>query len=181
MPRPGVPGRGAWAYRSPARQSSSPTTPGKAPRRDPGDQLASPGPALHTVSPPDGHRQQCPSGRGRHGPSMACLYVGHGPAHDGDTQGIKTAAGCRQSAPRCSRPSAETQPRCGGTLGGGMRRRGTLVPRMRQAPDGGKEGGSQPTESSVINRRVFLAPALPIDQRKNDDADVKKLLPTLDI
>src|SRR4051794_35071019 len=34
---------------------------------------------------------------------------------------------------------------------------------------------------SVINRRVFLAPALPIDKRKNDDADVKKLLPTLDI
>jgi hypothetical protein len=52
---------------------------------------------------------------------------------------------------------------------------------MRQAPDGGTEGGSQPTDSSVINRRVLLAPALPIDKRKNDDADVKKLLPTLDI
>ena len=52
---------------------------------------------------------------------------------------------------------------------------------MRQAPDGGKEGGTQPTDSSVINRRVFLAPALPIDKRKNYDADVKKSLPTLDI
>jgi hypothetical protein len=34
---------------------------------------------------------------------------------------------------------------------------------------------------SVLNRRVFLAPALPIAQRKNEEADVKKLLPTLDI
>jgi hypothetical protein len=33
----------------------------------------------------------------------------------------------------------------------------------------------------VINRRILLAPALPIDKRKNYDADVKKLLPTLDI
>ena len=33
----------------------------------------------------------------------------------------------------------------------------------------------------MINRRVLLAPALPRDKRKNDDADVKKLLPTLDI
>jgi hypothetical protein len=41
-----------------------------------------------------------------------------------------------------------------------------LVPRMRQAPDGGQAGGSQPTESSVINRRVFLAPPLPIAKRK---------------
>ena len=52
---------------------------------------------------------------------------------------------------------------------------------VRQAPDGGKEGGSQPTDISVINRRVLLAPALPIDKRKNQEADVKKLLPTLDI
>ena len=62
-----------------------------------------------------------------------------------------------------------------------MRPTGTLVPRMRQAPDGGKEGGSQPTDISVINRRVLLAPALPIDQGEKNEADVKKLLPTLDI
>src|SRR5262245_37166065 len=42
-----------------------------------------------------------------------------------------------------------------------MRPPGTLVPRMRQAPDGGTEGGSQPTELSVSNRRVLLAPTLP--------------------
>jgi hypothetical protein len=34
------------------------------------------------------------------------------------------------------------------------------VPRVRQAPDGRKEGGSQPTDSSKINRRLLLAPAL---------------------
>jgi tripartite-type tricarboxylate transporter receptor subunit TctC len=39
----------------------------------------------------------------------------------------------------------------------------------------------QPTDLSVINRRVFLAPALPREQGKKHDADVKKLLPTLDI
>jgi hypothetical protein len=34
----------------------------------------------------------------------------------------------------------------------------------------------------VINRRLLLAPALPIDNKeKNDDANVKKWLPTLDI
>jgi hypothetical protein len=60
--------------------------------------------------------------------------------------------------------SEETQPRCGVTRGGVMRPTGTLVPRMRQAPDGCKEGGSQPTDISVINRRLLLAPALPIDQ-----------------
>ena len=50
-----------------------------------------------------------------------------------------------------------------------------------QAPDGGQEGGSQPTDSRVLNRRVFLAPALPIEQGKKHAADVKKLLPILDI
>jgi transposase len=64
----------------------------------------------------------------------------------------------------CPRLSAEAQPRCGGTLGGVLRPLGTLGPRMRQAPDGCQEGGSPPTDSSVINRRLCLAPALPIDQ-----------------
>jgi transposase len=50
--------------------------------------------------------------------------------------------------------SAEAQPRCGGTRGGVRRPTGMLVPRLRQAPDGGKEGGPQPTDSSVSNRRV---------------------------
>jgi len=62
--------------------------------------------------------------------------------------------------------SAETPPRGGVTRGGVRRPPGTRGPRMRQAPDGGKAGGSQPTDSSVINRRVFLAPALPLDETK---------------
>jgi hypothetical protein len=53
-----------------------------------------------------------------------------------------------------------------------------LVPRLRQAPDGGKAGGSQPTESSVINRRVFLAPALPRDHRKKLCCGRKKVAPS---
>jgi hypothetical protein len=52
---------------------------------------------------------------------------------------------------------------------------------MRQAPDGGKEGGTQPTESSVINRRSYWLRLFRETQGKNDDADVKKWLPTLDL
>jgi hypothetical protein len=73
---------------------------------------------------------------------------------------------CSQSTTRFSRPSEEAQPRCGATLGSVTRPQGTLVPRMRQAPDGGKEGGSQPTDISVINRRLLLAPPPPRDKRK---------------
>jgi hypothetical protein len=77
--------------------------------------------------------------------------------------------------------SAEAQPRFGVTLGSVKRPTGTLVPRVRQAPDGCKEGGTQPTDISVINRRVFLAPALPRDNKGKYEADGKKWLPTLDI
>ena len=66
----------------------------------------------------------------------------------------------------CQRASEKTQPRFGVTLGGVMRPQGTLVPRMRQAPDGCQEGGSQPTDISRINRRVLLAPTLPRDKRE---------------
>ena len=92
-------------------------------------------------------------------------------------QSRKMAAGCSQSAPRFSRPSAETQPRCGVTLGGVTRPTGPLVPRMRQAPDGDKEGGSQATDSRVITRRVFLAPTLPRDKRKKLCCRRKKVAP----
>ena len=30
----------------------------------------------------------------------------------------------------------------------------TLAPRLRQAPDGYKQGGTQPTDISMINRRI---------------------------
>jgi hypothetical protein len=92
------------------------------------------------------------------------------------------AAGCRPRFRGFPPLSDEVQPRCGVTLGGVKRPQGTLVPRWRQAPDGGKEGGSQPTASSVINRRVFLAPALPMHEGSTNSMKTsKKWLPTLDI
>ena len=51
----------------------------------------------------------------------------------------------------------------GATLDGVTRPTGALVPRVRQAPDGGQSGGSQPTDISVITRRILLAPALPMN------------------
>lgn len=48
----------------------------------------------------------------------------------------------------------EVQPRCGVTLDGVKRLQDTLVPRARQAPDGGQSGGSQPTHTSRSNRRM---------------------------
>jgi hypothetical protein len=42
-----------------------------------------------------------------------------------------------------------------------------LGPRVRQAPDGGTEGGTQPTESSRSTRRVFRAPPLPMPAGQN--------------
>jgi hypothetical protein len=53
------------------------------------------------------------------------------------------------------RLSEERQPRSGALLAGGTRRRDTRGPRKRQAPDGHKSGGTQPTEISVINRRDY--------------------------
>jgi hypothetical protein len=54
----------------------------------------------------------------------------------------------------CQRASEEAPPRCGVTLGSVKRPGGILGPRRRQAPDGHQLGGDQPTEISVINRRV---------------------------
>lgn len=51
------------------------------------------------------------------------------------------------------RPADEQQPRFGAILASVKRLRYTRVPRPRQAPDGRKSGGTQPTEISVINRR----------------------------
>jgi hypothetical protein len=54
----------------------------------------------------------------------------------------------------CQRAWEEAQPWCGVTLDGVTRPAGILVPRVRQAPDGRKSGGRQPTEISRINRRM---------------------------
>jgi len=48
---------------------------------------------------------------------------------------------------------------------------------LRQAPDGCKEGGTQPTESSRINRRFFLAPPLFMRKGEKKDEDLKKIVP----
>ena len=67
---------------------------------------------------------------------------------------LPTARGSlKQKLTGVERLSEEAQPRCGGTLGSVKRPHGMLVPRVRQAPDGGKEGGTQPTDISVLNRR----------------------------
>jgi transposase len=59
---------------------------------------------------------------------------------------------------------------------GGKRLQETLVLRTRQVLDGRKEGGSQPTDSSRSNRRMLLAPALPIDAVPEDKENAKKLV-----
>jgi len=81
------------------------------------------------------------------------------------------------ATPPCAgfqRASAETQPRGGATLDGVKRPPGRLVPRARQAPDGGQAGGTQPTERSRINRRLFLAPACPMHRGQKNHEDLKK-------
>ena len=52
------------------------------------------------------------------------------------------------------RLAEEAQPRCGATLDGVTRPIGILGPRVRPVPDGYKSGGTQPTDSSRINRRI---------------------------
>jgi len=59
---------------------------------------------------------------------------------------------------------AAAPPRCGATLDGVKRPVGILVPSVRQAPDGGQSGGRQPTDIRGINRRMLLAPTLPMDR-----------------
>jgi transposase len=50
----------------------------------------------------------------------------------------------------------------------------TREPRVRQAPDGRTEGGTQPTDISRINRRVLLAPTLPMHRGQKHHEDLKK-------
>jgi hypothetical protein len=78
-------------------------------------------------------------------------------------------------APRCAWASDETQPRWRAPLAGVQRLNPTLGPRARQAPDGRQAGGRPPTESSRSNRRLFLAPALPMDNRPQRTASRKKM------
>ena len=65
----------------------------------------------------------------------------------------KARGSWKQKLTGFARLSEEAQPRCGAILGSVTRPQGMLVPRVRQAPDGCQEGGSQPTDSSGITRR----------------------------
>jgi hypothetical protein len=56
-----------------------------------------------------------------------------------------------------------------------------LVPRVRQAPDGCTEGGSQPTDSNKSNRRHYWLWLFQCAKVQRYYEDLKKLLPTLDI
>ena len=172
---------GAWAARSPA-QGSRPL-----PRR-----LAQRPAAIHArrgqaqvrrcprARPPRATGTQATPGGGAL--ARACRACRGARATQGAGAPHAASGRCGDAPVRgCHPVSAETQPRCGGTLGGVLRPQGPRVPRWRQAADGGKEGGPQPTERSGSTRRVFLAPALPREQGKKHDADGKKLLPTLDL
>jgi hypothetical protein len=68
----------------------------------------------------------------------------------------------------------EAPPRGGGTRDSVTRPSGRLVPSVRPAPDGGRAGGPQPTESRRSTRRLFLAPALAMHAGQKQHADVKK-------
>jgi hypothetical protein len=60
--------------------------------------------------------------------------------------------------------------------------RGTLEPRVRQAPDGCKSGGTQPPESRRSNRRRFPGADFSDAPRlQKHHEDLKKFLTTLDI
>jgi hypothetical protein len=88
---------GFWLYRylkkplSGHSQSAPATAPGKAPRSDAGHQREDPGPALQTVLPAAGQRQNCQSGRRRPCSGTGRLHVGHGHAGCRATQSIKIA------------------------------------------------------------------------------------------
>src|SRR5262249_57604881 len=116
---------------------------------------------------------RAPGGRG-HGGGAQWVYVGQ--CSGGSADAIARDHGKPRSHFHSvfDRPSAETQPRCGVALDGVKRLKQTLVPRARQAPDGRKEGGSQSTDISRINRRLFLAPPLPMHAGQKDEEHAKE-------
>ncbi len=124
-------------------------------------------------------RQTCQSGRRRHCPRMTCLHVGHCQAGCRDRRKPKDDGGLTH---KLAQVSHRLIGRDAAPVWCNPRRRyeAAQVPSslaVRQAPDGGKEGGSQPTDISMINRRVFLAPALPIDTKEKTGCRRKKVAP----
>jgi transposase len=66
---------------------------------------------------------------------------------------LENAPGVLERRDSPATPGAETPPRGGATLDG-VKRRKTLAPRLRQAPDGGQAGRTPSTDISRITRRV---------------------------
>ena len=158
---------GAWASRYPAKVSRHlPLRLAKLPTAIQAISWKAQVRLCTTVSPAHGHRQTMPIRSSSPLPEHCVPSCGPLPSRLPGHRKHKEGGGLTHKCQGFQPLSEETQPRCGGTLGGVMRPTGTLVPRLRQAPDGCKEGGSQPTDISVINRRVLLAPALPIEQRE---------------
>jgi hypothetical protein len=155
-------------------QSAPPTAPGKAPHRAPGHQLAGPGLALPTLAPTHGQRQPGPSRRGRHRLGMECFrwaMAQHMAVPPQASRRLLVAAKGLQAAHvhRTRRSPGVVEPSA--ALRGCYR---ILEPRQRQEPDGGKEGGSPPTESRRLHRRIVLAPALPMHRGHKHHEDLKK-------
>ena len=82
---------------------------------------------------------------------------------------------------RCQRALAEAQPRGGVTRDRVTRPSGRLAPSRRQAPAGHTEGGNQSTASRKSNRRYYWLRLFHYGKLQRYYADLKKLLPTLDI
>jgi hypothetical protein len=148
-------------------QPPSATAPGNPTANAPGHALESPRQAVPTL-PTIGRTRPAYAWRhGGHGPCPRRIHGGHGSAASRGSVSQQNAGPGALHAAGGRRASEEAPPRGGGTRGGVRRlvgrRRG---PRARQAPDRRQSGGSQPTESSRINRRVLLAPTLPMHRGK---------------
>ena len=120
----------------------------------PGHQLEGPGQALSTRPTTRLTRDTCQRGHRGHGAGAGGLHGGHGQRGAGHTLRPSERAASTLNGEGSQPASDETPPRCGVTLARVKRPCGILVPRARQAPDGGPSGGRQPTDSRRLNRRI---------------------------
>ena len=183
-PCPSCPGRrGLGLPVSGQSQSAPATAPGKAPHSDPGHQLEGPGPALQTVSPAAWPKANMPIRSSSPLPENCVPSCGplpsrlpwHRKPKDGCWLHAKALQGSHVS-------SEETQPRCGVTLGGVKRPHRYARP-SNEAGTRRRQGRWEPTHGEQRDQPSCLTGSGSSDETKgkNDDADVKKLLPTLDI
>ena len=168
-PHAGPPGphrRRVGRSRSGSGQSPPATAPGTPPERPPGQRWEGAGTPGSTVPATQGPRHPGNAGGGRQRPSTGGLQVGQRPAGPRDRLN-PAPVWCRREAQQVCRPSAQAPPRGGVTLDRVKSPLGRRVPRARPAPDGGPYGGSPPTESRRLTRRLCRAPPLPMAHRKH--------------